>query len=174
MNKGTKIDRSDLRSNARITTEKEMIDMLMSGLFGEDLFDDLWGVPARELANIDKRLYGKNAGSLMKTDVNETETDYELEMELPGFKKDQINVKLEDGYLTISANKEKDTEKKDRHGKVIRQERYSGAMQRSFFVGDAVKVEDVKAKFEDGVLMLCIPKKEMKSLPGNNNIAIEG
>ena len=148
--------------------------MLMSGLFGEDLFDDLWGIPTHELANIDKRLYGKHARNLMMTDVHETETDYELEMDLPGFKKDQINVKLEDGYMTISAAKDHDQEKKDKHGKVIRQERYSGAMQRSFYVGEGVKVEDVKAKFEDGVLKLSIPKKEIKELPGNNTIAIEG
>ena len=110
----------------------------------------------------------------MKTDVQETENDYELEIDLPGFKKDQINVKLEEGYMTISASKGHDVEKKDKHGKIIRQERFSGAMQRSFYVGDAVKTEDVKAKFEDGVLKLTIPKKELKELPGNNTIAIEG
>ncbi|MBO4681141.1 MAG: Hsp20/alpha crystallin family protein [Clostridiales bacterium] len=148
--------------------------MLMSGLFGEDLFDEFWGFPTHELANIDKRLYGKHARHMMETDVHETETDYELEMNLPGFKKDQINVKLEDGYMTISASKDHDQEKKDRHGKIIRQERYAGAMQRSFYVGEGVKVEDVKAKFEDGVLKLCIPKKELKELPANNTIAIEG
>ena len=149
--------------------------MLMSGLFGEDLFDDFWGFPTHELANIDKRLYGKNARNLMRTDVHETDTDYEMDVDLPGFKKDQINVKLEDGYMTIRASKDHDNEKKDRQGKIIRQERYSGSMQRSFYVGDAVKVEDVKAKFEDGVLRLCIPKKELQALPpANNTIAIEG
>ena len=148
--------------------------MLMSGIFGENLFDELWGFPSHELANLDKRIYGKNASHIMKTDVNETDTDYELEMDLPGFKKDQINVKLEEGYLTISAAKGHDQEKKDRHGKIIRQERYQGAMQRSFFVGEAVKKEDVKAKFEDGVLRLCIPKRELQALPANNTIAIEG
>ena len=148
--------------------------MLMSGLFGEDLFDDFFGFPTtRELANLDKRVYGKHAQNLMRTDVHENETDYEMDMDLPGFKKDQINIKLEDGYLTISAAKGHDEEKK-RHGKVIRQERYSGAMQRSFYVGDGVKVEDVKAKFEDGVLKLCIPKTELKALPSNTTIAIEG
>jgi HSP20 family molecular chaperone IbpA len=98
-----------------------------------------------------------------------------MDVDLPGFKKDQINVNLEDGYMTISASKDHDNEKKDRHGKIIRQERYAGSMQRSFYVGDAVKVEDVKAKFEDGVLRLCIPKKELQALPpANNTIAIEG
>lgn len=149
--------------------------MLMSGIFGENLFDDFWGFPTqRELANLDKRLYGKHSDLLMKTDVQENETDYEVEIDLPGFKKDQINVKLEDGYMTISAAKGHDVDKKDKHGKIIRQERYSGAMQRSFYVGESVKVEDVKAKFEDGVLKLTIPKKELKALPGNNTIAIEG
>ncbi len=148
--------------------------MLMSGIFGENLFDDFWGFPTHELANIDKKLYGKNAQHMMKTDVHETDETYELEMDLPGFKKDQINVKLEEGYMTISASKGHDTEKKDKHGKIIRQERYSGAMQRSFYVGDQVKVEDVKAKYEDGVLRLCIPKRELKPLEGGNTIAIEG
>ena len=147
--------------------------MLMSGIFGENLFDDWMGFPMRELANVDRRLYGKNASHIMKTDVKETDGTYELEVDLPGFKKDEINVKLEDGYMTISATKGLDTEKKDKHGKIIRQERYAGAMQRSFYVGEGVKTEDVKAKYEDGVLKLDIPKKEM-NLPGNNTIAIEG
>ena len=147
--------------------------MLMSGIFGENLFDDWMGFPMRELANVDRRLYGKNASHVMKTDVKETEGTYELEVDLPGFKKDEINVKLEDGYMTISATKGLDQEKKDKHGKIIRQERYAGAMQRSFYVGEGVKTEDVKAKFEDGVLKLDIPKKEM-NLPGNNTINIEG
>ena len=150
-----------------------MIFMSMSGLFGEDLFDEFLGLPTRELANIDRQLYGKHAQNLMKTDVHENETDYEMDMDLPGFKKDQIKINLENGYLTIEASKEHDSEKK-KHGKVIRQERYEGSMQRSFYVGDGVKVEDVKAKFEDGVLKLCIPKKELKELPSNTTIAIEG
>ena len=145
----------------------------MSGLFGEDLFDEFLGLPTRELANIDRQLYGKHAQNLMKTDVHENENDYEMDMDLPGFKKDQIKINLENGYLTIEASKEHDSEKK-KHGKVIRQERYEGSMQRSFYVGDGVKVEDVKAKFEDGVLKLCIPKKELKELPSNTTIAIEG
>ena len=148
--------------------------MLMSGLFGEDLFDDFWGFPTHELANIDKRLYGKHARHMMETDVHETETDYELEMNLPGFKKDQINVKLEDGYMTISASKDHDQEKKDRHGKIIRQERYAGSMQRSFYVGDALTEQDVAAKFENGVLSLTLPKKDQPKLPEKKTILIEG
>lgn len=148
--------------------------MLMSGIFGENLFDDFWGFPTREFENIDKHLYGKNAQRLMKTDVHETNDIYELEMDLPGFKKDQVSVELNDGYLTISAAKGHDESKKNHDGKIIRQERYSGAMKRSFYVGEAVKTEDVKAKFEDGVLKLSIPKKELEALQGNNTIAIEG
>ncbi len=148
--------------------------MLMSDIFGENLFDEFWGFPTHALANIDKHLYGKNAQHLMKTDIHENDSIYELEMDLPGFKKDQINVELNDGYMTISAAKGHDESKKDKNGKVIRQERYSGAMQRSFYVGNAVKKEDVKAKFEDGVLKLTIPKNELLNLPGNNTIAIEG
>ena len=149
--------------------------MLMSGLFGEDLFDDFWGFPTQhELANIDKRLYGKHARHMMETDVHETDTDYELLMNLPGFKKDQINVKLEDGYMTISASKDHDQEKTDKHGKIIRQERFAGSMQRSFYVGDALTETDIKAKFEDGVLKLSIPKKEAEKLPETKTIAIEG
>ena len=147
--------------------------MLMSGLFGEDLFDDFWGFPTRELANIDKHLYGKNAQHLMKTDVHETETDFEMDMDLPGFKKDQIKINLENGYLTIAASKEHDNEKK-RLGKVIRQERYAGAMQRSFYVGDGIDENDVKARFEDGVLSLTFPKEKEPEIPEKKTIMIEG
>lgn len=140
--------------------------MLMSGLFGEDLFDEFWGFPTHELANINDHV--------MDTDVLETKEGYELDMDLPGFKKDQINITLENGYMTVSAARDQEQNKKDSHGKLIRQERYAGTLQRSFYVGEAVKREDVKAKLEDGVLKLSIPKKELKALPGNNTIAIEG
>ena len=149
--------------------------MLMSGLFGEDLFDDFWGFPTqRELASIDKHLYGKNARNLMKTDVHETEADYEMDVDLPGFKKDQINVKLEDGYLTISAAKDHDQEKTDKHGKIIRQERFAGSMQRSFYVGEEVTQADIGAKLEHGVLSINVPKREAKKLPEKQTIMIEG
>ena len=105
--------------------------------------------------------------------VNVTDENYELEIDLPGFKKDEINVKLEDGYMTISAAKGLDQEKKDKKGRIIRQERYAGAMSRSFYVGANVSKDDVKAKFEDGVLKLDIPKREL-NLPENNTINIEG
>ena len=151
--------------------------MLMPTLFTENLFDDWFddfGLE-REMNSLNRKLYGKHAGKEMLTDVREHEDHYEVEIDLPGFKKEDISVELENGYLTITANKGHNQEEKNKEGKIIRQERYAGSMQRSFYVGDAVKVEDVKAKFEDGVLRLCIPKKELQALPpANNTIAIEG
>ena len=145
--------------------------MFMPSIFSDNFFDD-WMDDFSKSANVDKQLYGKNAARVMKTDVRETEDGYEVEIDLPGFKKDQINLQLENGYLTISAAKGLDKEEK-KDGRVIRQERYSGAMQRTFYVGDGVDHEDVKAKFEDGVLKLDIPKKSAK-IPEKKTIMIEG
>ncbi len=145
--------------------------MLMPSIFSDNFFDD-WMDDFSRRTDVDKQLYGKNAGRVMKTDVRETEGGYEVEVDLPGFKKDQISLNLENGYLTISAVKGLDKEEK-KDGRVIRQERYSGAMQRTFYVGDGVEHEDVKAKFEDGVLKLDIPKKTAK-LPEKKTIMIEG
>jgi hypothetical protein len=119
-------------------------------------------------------LYGKHAKNLMKTDIREHEEGYELDIDLPGFKKDEINVQLDNGYLTISAAKGLDKDEQDKKGKYIRKERYAGAMQRSFYVGDVVAQEDVKAKFEDGILRLSIPKKDAKAVETKKTIAIEG
>ena len=119
-------------------------------------------------------LYGKNANRVMKTDIREHDRGYELDVDLPGFKKDEIKVELENGYLTISAAKGLDKDEQDKQGKYIRRERYAGAMQRSFYVGDAVTEEDVKAKFEDGILRLSIPKKDAKAVETKKTIAIEG
>lgn len=112
---------------------------------------------------------------MMKTDVRETDSSYELDIDLPGFKKDEISAVLEDGYLTVSAAKGLDKDKKDKKGNYIRQERYAGAMSRSFFVGDAVTQDEVKAKYENGILKLSIPKKaEKEAVESKNKIAIEG
>ncbi len=120
-------------------------------------------------------LYGKHAKNVMKTDVKETDNSYEVDIDLPGFKKDEIEAKLENGYLTISAAKGLDKEEKDeKDGKYIRKERYSGAMSRSFYVGDELKQEDIKAKYEDGILKLSVPKKEQKKVETTKHIAIEG
>ena len=152
--------------------------MLMPSIFGENLFDDWMDFPFhdmdRELRNMDRRLYGRNMKHEMKTDVKENETGYEIDMDLPGFKKDQISLNLENGYLTVAATKGFDKDQKDQNGRMIRQERYAGSMQRSFYVGDAMTVEDVKAKFEDGVLHLELPKKEACKVPEKKTILIEG
>lgn len=119
-----------------------------------------------------KALYGRKARNMMKTDVRETGDSYELDIDLPGFTKDEVNVKLNDGYLTISASKGLDKDDKDKKGNYIRRERYAGAMQRSFYVGD-IKGDDVHAKFENGILSLTVPKADVKKLESHNTIAIE-
>ncbi len=146
--------------------------MLMPSIFGENLFNDDWmnfGFP-----EVDKALYGKHAGNVMKTDVKETETCYEVDIDLPGFKKDEINAKLDNGYLTISAAKGLDKDEQDKNGKYIRRERYAGSMSRSFYVGEGVTEEDIKAKYEDGILRLVVPKKDAKAVENKKYIAIEG
>ena len=146
--------------------------MLMPSIFGENLFNDDWmdfGFP-----EVDKALYGKRANNAMKTDVKETDTGYEVDIDLPGFKKDEINAQLDNGYLTISAAKGLDKDEKDKKGKYIRKERYAGAMSRSFYVGEGVTQEDIKAKYEDGILRLSVPKKEAKAVENKKYIAIEG
>lgn len=117
-------------------------------------------------------MYGKHAKNLMKTDVRETDTTYEVDIDLPGFKKDEIDVDLKDGYLTISAAKGLDKDEKDKKGKYIRQERYAGALRRSFYVGD-IESKDVSAKYEDGILKISLPKEAKKQLPKTTTIAIE-
>ncbi len=148
--------------------------MLMPSIFGENLFDDDWFDFDRDFWGRKNPLYGKNAKNIMKTDIREHDEGYELDIDLPGFKKDEINVELENGYLTISAAKGLDKDGQDKKGKYIRKERYAGAMQRSFYVGDAVTQEDIKAKFEDGILKLSIPKKDAKAVETKKTIAIEG
>ena len=146
--------------------------MLMPSIFGKNLFNDDWmdfGFP-----EVDKALYGKHASHEMKTDVKETDSGYEVDIDLPGFKKDEINVQLDNGYLSISAAKGLDKEEKNKEGKYIRKERYAGAMSRSFYVGDALTQEDIKAKYESGILRLSIPKKEAKQVEATKRIAIEG
>ena len=146
--------------------------MLMPSIFGENLFKDDWmdfGFP-----EVDKALYGKHANNVMKTDVKETDTGYEVDIDLPGFKKDEINAQLDNGYLTISAAKGLDKDEKDKKGKYIRKERYAGAMSRSFYVGEGITQEDIKAKYEDGILRLSVPKKEAKAVENKKYIAIEG
>ena len=148
--------------------------MLMPSIFGESLFDDWFDDFDRQMQHMDRRLYGRNANREMKTDVREKEDGYEIDMDLPGFKKDQVELNLENGYLTVTANKGFDKDEKDKQGRMIRQERYAGSMQRSFYVGDNMTEEDVKARFEDGVLHLNLPKKDAKKVPEKKTICIEG
>ena len=143
--------------------------MLLPGIFGESLLDD-W----MDFGDVERKLYGRHAANVMKTDVHEHDEGYELDIDLPGFKKDEIKLSLDNGYLSVSAEKSLDKDKKNIKGKIIRQERYAGSMQRSFYVGDTLTETDIKAKFEDGVLKLSIPKKEPEKLPEAKTIAIEG
>ena len=146
--------------------------MLMPSIFGESLFDDWFDFPDfRDLDKGERKLYGRHADRLMKTDVHEADDHYEVDIDLPGFKKDDLHLELKDGYLTVSASKEQETEKK---GKALRKERFEGAMQRTYFVGKELTEEDIKAKFEHGVLNLTIPKKEAPKVPEKKYIAIEG
>ncbi len=150
--------------------------MLYPSIWNQNLFDDLmdFEFPTfRELDNTDRKLYGKHSNRVMKTDVHEQDDHYEVDIDLPGFKKDEININLENGYLTVSASKALDEEQKNSSGKLIRQERYTGAMQRSFYVGENLTEEDVTAKFEDGVLRLCVPKKDAPKLPEKKTIHIQ-
>ena len=132
--------------------------MMMPSIFGENLFNDWMDF---SFPDVDRKLYGKHVDRIMKTDVREKEDAYEVMIDLPGFKKEEVKIELKNGNLTIHAAKTLDKEEK-KEGKYIRQERYSGNMSRSFYVGENVKVQDVQAKFENGILTLDIPKKDPK------------
>ncbi|MBE6006953.1 MAG: Hsp20/alpha crystallin family protein [Sarcina sp.] len=151
--------------------------MLYPSIFGENLFDDLmdFSFPTfRDFGDVDRKLYGKNAARLMKTDVHEHDDQYEIDIDLPGFKKNEITLTLEKGTLTVAASKGLDKDEKTKKGRVIRQERYAGSMQRSFFIGQNVTEDEIKAKYEDGVLKLLVPKKEAAKIPEKKTITIEG
>lgn len=146
--------------------------MLLPSIFGENLFDEWMDF---SFPDIEKALYGKHAKNMMKTDVKETSQGYEVFIDLPGFQKDEVSVQLENGYLTIQAVKGLDKEEKDKHGKYLRKERYAGGMSRSFYVGDAIKEEDIHARYENGILKLALPKEEPKAIEGKSHyISIEG
>lgn len=154
--------------------------MLIPSIFGENLFDDFFNdfpfYEDKDMKNVEKKLYGKKANRIMKTDIKEKEDGYEIEMDLPGFTKEEIKASLENGYLTISAAKGLDKDEKEKDsGHYIRKERYTGACERSFYVGDALKEEDIKGEFKHGILKLFVPKKEAKPEVENKKyIAIEG
>ena len=148
---------------------------MLPRILGENLFDDFFHDDFGVFPSVTGRspFYGERTKNLMNTDVRETESSYELDVDLPGFQKDEISVDLENGYLSISATKKLNNDTKDEHGAYIRRERYSGAMKRSFYVGDAVEPENVSAKYEDGILKLSVPKQVRKPLPRSSAIAIE-
>ncbi len=150
--------------------------MRVPSIFGESLFDDFMDFPfEREFFGRRNPLYGKHEKNMMKTDIKQTDAGYEMDIDLPGFKKEDVTAKLENGYLTISASKGVDKDEKNDEGVYIRRERYVGQCSRSFYVGEDVKQEEIKAKFEDGILKVFIPKTEPKQLVKEQNyIAIEG
>ena len=139
--------------------------MMMPSIFGENLFDDDWmNFPfEQDFWGKKNPLYGKHAKNMMKTDIREHDEGYEVDIDLPGFKKDEVKAELNNGYLTVSAAKGLDEDKEDKKtGKYIRRERYAGACQRSYYVGEDITEEDIKASFEHGILTLFVPKKEAK------------
>ena len=140
-------------------------------IYGENMFDDFFG---SSFFGGHDPLFGKHARNLMKTDIHETDDAkaYRFAVELPGFKKDEISLDVKNGYLNISAAKGLDKDEEDKKGRVLRQERYAGACSRSFYIGD-VKPEDVKAKYESGVLTVIVPKEDAKKLSSGSAIAIE-
>lgn len=147
--------------------------MLMPSIFGESLFDEFFddfARPAKSVARV-----STPATAVMRTDVKESDTGYELDIELPGYKKEDVQAQLKDGYLTITASTATNEEQKDEAGKYIRRERYCGTCKRSFYVGEDIEQEDIKAKFEDGVLKIAVPKKDAKpKVEENKFITIEG
>ena len=148
--------------------------MLLPSICGENLFDDMMNFDfEQEFERMSRPLYGKHAQNMMKTDVREGEKSYELDIDLPGFSKDEITVQLENGYLSISAAKGLDKDQENKDGKYIRRERYAGRMSRTFYVGDQLTEQDIQAKFENGILQLTVPKKEAKQVEGRKHIAIE-
>ena len=146
---------------------------MLPSIFGENLFDEVFddNFGMFPVWNDRNPLYGKHSKNLMKTDVRETEDTYEVDIDLPGFKKDEISVDLKDGYLTVSAAKGLDKDEQDKKGRYIRQERYAGSCSRSFYVGE-IEADQISAKYEDGILKISLPKQEKKELPKSSTIAI--
>ena len=154
-----------------------MMSNYLPTVFGEnlmDVFDDFDRSFFRGFGNVDHELYGKHAQHMMKTDVKELDDSYEVDVDLPGFKKDEIHLELNNGYLTISTEKTLEKDNEGKKGKMLRQERYSGVMQRSFFVGEHLTEEDIKASYDSGVLHVIIPKKNAPKAPEKKTILIEG
>lgn len=148
---------------------------MLPSIFRDNLFDDMFDFDDfdKEFNRMMRPLYGKHAQNMMKTDVRETDNSYELDIDLPGFKKDEIKVELDNGYLSISASKGLDKNEENKDGKYIRRERYAGSMNRTFYVGSQLTQQDIQAKFEDGILKISVPKKDVQQIEQNKYIAIE-
>ena len=149
--------------------------MMMPSIFRENLFDDLmesFAFPT--FPDVDRALYWKNAKKLMKTDVKETQDGYVVDIDLPGFKKEEIQMQLENGYLTVNASKGLEKEEKNEDGRYVRRERYAGSMSRSFYVGENVTENDIHPKYENGILTFSLPKEEKRAVEEKKYIAIEG
>ena len=148
---------------------------MLPSIFRDNLFDDMFDFDDfdKEFNRMMRPLYGKHAQNMMKTDVRETDNSYELDIDLPGFKKDEIKVELDNGYLSISAAKGLDNDEEKKDGKDNRRERYAGAMNSTFYVGDNLTQQDIQAKFEDGILKISVPKKDVQQIEQNKYIAIE-
>ncbi|WP_298065990.1 Hsp20/alpha crystallin family protein [uncultured Mailhella sp.] len=147
---------------------------MLPSIFGERLFDDMFNDPFMLMPSFYRHdpIFGKNAKNLMKTDVRELEHAYELDVDLPGFKKEDVNIELDNGYLTIKAAKNLDKDDADKKGQYLRRERYSGECSRSFYIGSEVEPGDVHAKFEDGILQISFPKAPEPKQPESKQIAI--
>ncbi len=149
--------------------------MLLPSIFGENLFDEMMNFPwEKDFFGRRNPAYTGGEKNLMKTDVKETEGSYEVAIDLPGFKREDVHASLENGYLTVSAVRNENKDEKDENGTYIRRERYCGSCSRRFFVGDSVKEEDIRAKFEEGILKLSVAKKEPQIETKKGYIAIEG
>ena len=147
----------------------------LPSIFGDNLMDDFFGDWDRNFFRNYRPAVSTERASLMRTDIKETESGYDLDVELPGYKKEDLSLELNGGYLNISAEKNSTNEEKDTEGRVIRRERYSGSMKRSFYVGEDITEEDIKARFEDGILKLHVPKKVVEEqIPEKKYISIEG
>ena len=150
--------------------------MMMPSIFRDNLFDNFmedFAFP--RFSDIDRTLYGKNARNLMKTDVKETDNGYEVDIDLPGFRKEEIQMELTNGNLTVSAAKALNNDQQNEKGNYVRRERYVGSMSRSFYVGEHVTEEDIHPKYENGILTFRIPKEEEKVIEEKKRyIAIEG
>ena len=138
--------------------------MLLPRLYNRDFFDDFFDFGWPQMPNVEKQLYGKRAGEVMKIDVKETEDSYKVAIDLPGFKKEDVTCELKDGYLTVSAQKNLEESEKNENGKYIRRERYTGNQSRSFYVGDGIHEDDIHASFQDGILRLDVPKQQVQQV----------